>query len=54
MKQASPTHGHCTIWKDNLKELMLLNYLQIEQQEFRQALEEALKAHVTAAETVAA
>lgn len=54
MKQGSPTHGHCTTWKDNLKELMLLNYLQIEQQEFRQALEEALKAHVSAAETVAA
>jgi uncharacterized protein len=45
MKQPNPTRGNCGSWKYNLRELIALNYLQIEQQAFRKALEEALKAH---------
>ncbi len=54
MKQTGPMHGHCTVWKDNLKELMLLNYLQIEQQEFHKALEETLKTLNPTVESVTA
>jgi uncharacterized protein len=45
MKTPNPTHGDCTHWKWNLKELIALNYLQIEQIEFRKALESALRTH---------
>ncbi|MEK6693624.1 MAG: radical SAM protein [Nitrospirota bacterium] len=43
MKTPNPTHGSCTYWKYNLKEIMLLNYHQIEMREFQKVLKEGLK-----------
>jgi hypothetical protein len=45
MKVPDPTHGDCTHWKWNIKEVLALNYLQGEQQDFQRALEEALMTH---------
>ena len=45
MKVPNPTHGDCTHWKWNIKEVLALNYLQGEQQDFQRALEQALMTH---------
>ncbi len=54
MKTPNPTHGDCTYWKYNVKEIVALNYLQIEQEAFRQALEGALQRHQWQAPAVVA
>jgi uncharacterized protein len=43
MKTPNPTHGDCTHWKYNIKEVLALNYLQTEERAFLATLEEALK-----------
>lgn len=48
LKNRNPIHGDCTYWKYNLKELMLLNYHQIEMGKFQETLKEAFKTCNTA------
>jgi uncharacterized protein len=45
MKTPNPSHGDCTFWKHNIEEMVALNYAQIEERQFREALEEALAIH---------